>query len=64
MWNDEKQRWFDALRLKEAQGALSNAEAQKLQEFLLCNEIASSLTILAMTIFFLSLRAKRSNLIA
>ena len=33
MWNDEKQRRFDALRIKEAQGALSDAEAQKLQEF-------------------------------
>ena len=33
MWNDEKQGRFDALRIKEAQGALSNAEAQKLQEF-------------------------------
>ena len=33
MWNDEKQRRFDALQIKEVQGALSDAEAQELQEF-------------------------------
>jgi hypothetical protein len=31
MWNDEKQRRFDALRLKEAQGVLADAEVQELQ---------------------------------
>jgi hypothetical protein len=31
MWNDEKQHRFDALRLKEAQGVLSDAQAQELQ---------------------------------
>lgn len=33
MWNDEKQRRFDTLRIKEAQGTLGDTEAQKLQEF-------------------------------
>ena len=33
MWNDEKQHRFDALRLKEAQGVLSDAELQELQAF-------------------------------
>ena len=33
MWNNEKQQRFDALRLKEVQGALTDAEAQELQKF-------------------------------
>jgi len=33
MWNDEKQQRFDALRLKEAKGTLTDAEAQELQVF-------------------------------
>lgn len=32
MWNDEKQKRFDALRQKEAQGILNDVEAQELQE--------------------------------
>lgn len=33
MWNDEKQKRFDALRLKETQGVLNDVEAQELQAF-------------------------------
>ena len=31
MWSDEKQKRFDALRLKKAQGVLNDVEAQELQ---------------------------------